>query len=65
MKTTGSISINNIRTQELERNTDILSIGIISPATGGLSINPPLSVGPDLRVNAWVRLAFIIMPHFM
>ena len=46
MNATGRISINSIRSQELERNTDSLSIGSISPATG---ISTPLSVGPDLK----------------
>ena len=34
MKATGIININNIRIQELEKNTDSLSIGSISPPTG-------------------------------
>jgi hypothetical protein len=34
MKITGRININSIRIQELERNTDSLSIGSISPPTG-------------------------------
>jgi hypothetical protein len=34
MKAIGAINISNIRIQELERNTDSLSIGTISPATG-------------------------------
>jgi hypothetical protein len=34
MNATGRISINSIRIQELERNTDSLSIGTISPPTG-------------------------------
>ena len=54
MKATGRININNIRTQELERKTDNLSIGIISPPTGagGVGVMSPLSVGPDLNLNA-------------
>jgi hypothetical protein len=49
MKATGSIRINSTRIQELERNTDSLSTGIISPATGTSS---PLSVGPDFTFKA-------------
>jgi hypothetical protein len=57
MKATGRININSIRSQELERNIDSLSNGTNSPPTGvGASI--PHGEGPDLRVNAWVRLAF-------
>jgi hypothetical protein len=52
MKAIGAININSIRTQELERNTDSLSTGSISPATGADSITPPLSVGPDLTIKA-------------
>lgn len=54
MKATGAINISSIRIHELERKTDILSIGIISPPTGdGGVIGPfPLSVGPDLKVKA-------------
>jgi hypothetical protein len=53
MKTIGAININSIRIHELERKTDILSIGIISPPTGGGDCaEPPLSVGPDLKVKA-------------
>jgi len=60
MKATGRININNIRTQEPERKTDILSIGIISPPTGagGVGVPFPLSVGPDLIVKACILLAF-------
>jgi hypothetical protein len=50
MKATGRINISSIRIQELERNTDNLSTGSISPPTGVTSI--PLSVGPDLSINA-------------
>jgi hypothetical protein len=58
MKATGRIIINSIRIQELERKTDNLSTGTISPPTG-VSYEPnPLWVGPDLTVKAWVRLAF-------
>jgi hypothetical protein len=64
MKATGSINIKRIRIQELERNTDILSIGTISPPTGG-SIIVPLSVGPDLIVKVCVLLAFIILHDFI
>ncbi len=61
MKTIGAININSIRIHELERKTDILSIGIISPPTGGGGVvgRPPLSVGPDLKVKACVRLILI------
>jgi len=53
MNATGTIKINSIRIQELERNTDSLSIGIISPPTGGGDgEGSPLRVGPDLRVKA-------------
>jgi hypothetical protein len=52
MYATGRASINSIRIHELERKTDILSIGIISPATGAGEASPPLSVGPDLTVKA-------------
>jgi hypothetical protein len=55
MKAMGRTSINNIRIQELERNTDSLSIGTNSPATGSL----PLSVGPDLMFKACILLDFI------
>jgi hypothetical protein len=60
MKTTGRININSIRIQELERNTDSLSSGIISPPTGagGVGVPFPLSVGPDLTVKACILLAF-------
>jgi len=34
MKATGRININSIRIQELERKTDSLSTGSISPPTG-------------------------------
>jgi hypothetical protein len=34
MKAIGATSISSIRIHELERKTDILSIGIISPPTG-------------------------------
>ena len=54
MNATGRISINSIRIHELERNTDSLSIGIISPPTagcGGDGDGAPLRVGPDLRVK--------------
>jgi hypothetical protein len=34
MNATGRININSIRIHELERKTDILSIGNISPPTG-------------------------------
>ena len=57
MKATGRININSIKIQELERNMDSLSIGIISPATGVRGC-PPLSVGPALKVKACIRLAF-------
>jgi hypothetical protein len=56
MNATGRININSIRIQELERNTDILSTGNISPPTGAPLV--PLSVGPDLTVKACIRLAF-------
>ncbi len=49
MKAMGRTNINNIRIQELERNTDSLSIGTNSPPTGG---NLPLSVGPDVIFKA-------------
>jgi hypothetical protein len=66
MKAIGTININSIRTQELERKTDSLSIGIISPPTGaGGEASLPLSAGPDLTVKAWVRLAFIIITNLM
>jgi hypothetical protein len=53
MKTTGKINTNSISSQELERKTDILSTGTISPATVGPFASPnPLSVGPDLTVKA-------------
>jgi hypothetical protein len=59
MKATGRISINSIRSHELERKTDILSIGSISPPTGaGGDAGSPLLVGPDLTVKACTRLAF-------
>jgi hypothetical protein len=59
MNATGRININSIRIQELERNMDSLSTGTNSPATGGPLYSPnPLSVGPDLTVKAWLRLAF-------
>lgn len=48
MNATGRININSIRSHELERNTDSLSTGSISPPTGD---NLPLSVGPDLTVK--------------
>jgi hypothetical protein len=60
MNATGRISINSIRSQELERNTDILSTGTISPTTGAL----PLSVGPDLTVKACILLAFKSINHY-
>jgi hypothetical protein len=64
MNATGITSINSIKIHELERNIDSLSTGISSPETGvGASI--PHGEGPDLRVRAWVRLAFIVMPNFM
>jgi len=65
MKATGRININSIRIQELARKTDSLSTGTILPPTGVDSINVPLSVGPDLRVKAWVRSDFIIITNFM
>jgi hypothetical protein len=67
MNATGIISINSIRIHELERKTNSLSIEIISPPTGagGVGASFPLSVGPDLRVKAWVRLAFIIITNLM
>jgi len=50
MNAMGRTNINSINIQELERNTDSLSTGIISPATGtGTS---PLSVGPDFTFKA-------------
>jgi hypothetical protein len=49
MNAMGRTNINSIRTQELERNTDSLSIGTNSPATGTSS---PLSVGPDFIFKA-------------
>jgi hypothetical protein len=49
MKATGRININSMRIQEVEKNTDNLSTGTNSPATG---ISSPLSVGPDLMVKA-------------
>lgn len=54
MKAIGSINISNIRIQELERNTDNLSIGSISPPTGagGVGVLFPLSVGPGLNFKA-------------
>jgi hypothetical protein len=52
MKTTGSIRINSNRIQELERNTDILSTGTISPPTGCTPFILPLSVGPGSKVKA-------------
>ena len=52
MKATGRISINSIRSHELERNMDILSTATISPATTWSCGTPPLSVGPDLMVKA-------------
>jgi hypothetical protein len=53
MKTTGRIIINSIRIQELERNTDILSTGSISPPTVPPLYPPlPLSVGPELTIKA-------------
>jgi hypothetical protein len=59
MKAIGAININSIRIQELERKTDNLSTGTISPATVGPFASPnPLSVGPDLTVKACIRLAF-------
>jgi hypothetical protein len=65
MKAIGAININNIRSQELERKTDVLSTGTISPATVGPFASPnPLSVGPDLTVKAWAPVSFIIMTHF-
>lgn len=51
MNAIGRTSINSIRIHELERNTDSLSTGTISPATGGGEAIPPLSVGPDLTIN--------------
>jgi hypothetical protein len=62
MNATGRININSIRSQELERKTDILSTGTNSPAT---VLSTPLSVGPDLTVKAWVCLAFIIITNLM
>jgi len=58
MKATGTININSIRIHELEKNTDNLSTGSISPATGVGEASPPLSVGPCLTVKACIRLAF-------
>jgi len=53
MKATGTINISSIRIQELERNTDSLSMGSISPPTGPCRPgSSPLSVGPDLKVKA-------------
>ena len=52
MKATGRININSIRIHELEKNTDSLSIGSISPPTGGDGDGAPLRVGPGLRVKA-------------
>jgi len=53
MKATGRININSIKIQELERKTDNLSTGTISPPTGVCTpFVLPLSVGPDLKVKA-------------
>ena len=55
MKMIGAIKIKSIKIHELERKTDILSIGIISPPTGvgcGDGDGIPLRVGPDLTVRA-------------
>ncbi len=49
MNAIGRTNNNSIRIQELERNTDSLSIGTNSPATGTSS---PLSVGPDFIFKA-------------
>ena len=62
MKAIGATNINSIRIQELERNTDSLSTGTISPATGvGASI--PQGEGPDLKVKACVRLDFKVINY--
>ncbi len=60
MNAVGRTSINSMRSQELERNTDILSIGSISPATG-LGDSIPHGEGPDFKVKAWVRLDFKVI----
>jgi hypothetical protein len=52
MNAIGRNNINSIRIQELERNTDSLSIGTNSPATVVGEAAPPLSVGPDLVFKA-------------
>jgi len=50
MKAIGAIKINNIKIQELDRNTDSLSTGTISPPTG--SGIPPALEGPILKFKA-------------